>query len=80
MFVPKQGVNLNVFGCTIMSIIENFASNEKANEVESFFNTKDTTGVERKIKQSLETVRNNAAWLTRDNEMIQEYLKKFLRR
>lgn len=34
------------------------------------------SGVDRVVQQSLETVRNNAAWLGRDKDSIRNYLEK----
>lgn len=54
---------------------ESFASEEKAEEMESFFAGRKIDGIERTVQQSLETIRNNAAWLERDRESIYEFLK-----
>lgn len=54
---------------------ENFASEEKALEVEKFFIEQKCPGAERTVQQSLETIRLNAAWLSRDAEAIRSYLK-----
>lgn len=55
---------------------ENFASDEKAKEIEDFFATHESPGAERTVQQSCESVRLNAAWLSRDRESIQQYLSK----
>ncbi|CAH0753049.1 unnamed protein product [Bemisia tabaci] len=55
---------------------ENFASEEKAQDVESFFKENPWPGFERTIQQSVESIRLNAAWLKRDRDSIQEYLSK----
>ena len=60
----------------IKYLIENFASEEKALEVEEFFRTRDFPGTERTVSQSVETIRLNAAWLERDLKSLTEYLSK----
>lgn len=52
---------------------ENFVSEEKAVDVERFFETHPTPGTERAVRQSIETIRLNAAWLARDKEAIERY-------
>lgn len=61
----------------VKHITENFASEEKALEVESFFKTHEFPGAERTIQQSIETIRLSAAWLNRDIADITEYLKNY---
>lgn len=55
-------------------LTENFASEEKAQEVEKFFQENEFSGTERTVSQSVETIRLNAAWLQRDLPNITEYL------
>ncbi|XP_065204274.1 puromycin-sensitive aminopeptidase-like [Planococcus citri] len=55
---------------------ENFASEERAKEVEEFFADKDRSGIERTISQCLETIRNSARWLKKDGDSIKAYLEK----
>lgn len=63
-----------MLGKLIKFTTENFASEEEANEIEAFFANKNTSGAERTVQQSLETIRNNAAWLRKDGELIKQYL------
>lgn len=58
----------------LVKITENFASEERAKEIESFFKEKNSSGIERAIQQSVESVRLNSAWLERDSEAIKAYL------
>lgn len=51
---------------------ENFYTIEKADEVESFFDA-NPIPAERTIKQSIESIRLNAAWLLRDGDLIEKY-------
>lgn len=55
-------------------LTENFASEERAREVEEFFKTHEFPGTERTVSQSVETIRLNAAWLNRDLVSTREYL------
>ncbi|XP_030380282.1 puromycin-sensitive aminopeptidase [Scaptodrosophila lebanonensis] len=59
----------------IKYLIENFASEEKAREVEEFFKVNQFPGTERTVSQAVETIRLNAAWLERDREKLAAYLK-----
>ena len=52
---------------------QNFNTIDKAKEVEEFFNTHPNPA-ERTIRQSIESIRLNAAWLERDGSHIEKYL------
>lgn len=56
---------------------ENFASIEKAEEVENFFKTNGCIGAERTCQQACETIRLNSSWLKRDHEKLNNFLKEF---
>ncbi|XP_065888501.1 puromycin-sensitive aminopeptidase-like [Dysidea avara] len=51
-----------------------FASEERAKEVEEFFTANPAASVERTVKQSCEAIRLHAQWLGRDKEAIKEWL------
>jgi puromycin-sensitive aminopeptidase len=57
-------------------LTENFASEEKAQEVESFFASNPFPGTERTVRQSLETIRLNSEWLSRDEANLKAYITK----
>lgn len=61
----------------VKHLTENFATVEKANEIENFFKTNEFPGVERTVQQSLETIKLNVAWLERDLAGLTEFFKKF---
>jgi puromycin-sensitive aminopeptidase len=61
----------------VKHLTENFASDEKAQEIETFFKTHDFPGTERTVQQSIETIKLNAAWLQRDLVKITDYLKNY---
>lgn len=56
---------------------ENFATEERAVEVETFFKEHKSPGTERTVQQAVETIRLNSAWLRRDLDAIQTYLNNF---
>jgi len=59
----------------IKTTTENFVTEEKAQEVETFFQKNKTPAAERTISQSLENVRLNAAQLKRDTVAIKAFLE-----
>lgn len=61
----------------VKHLTENFASEEKAVEIESFFKAHEFPGAERTVQQSIETIRLNADWLDRDITKIREYFKDY---
>ncbi|CAH1158836.1 unnamed protein product [Phyllotreta striolata] len=56
-------------------LTENFTTEERAKEVEAFFEEHKPPGTERTVQQSIETIRLNTNWLKRDSAAIKEYLK-----
>lgn len=58
----------------IKYLTENFATEERAKEIEDYFAVHEFPGTERTISQSVETIRLSAAWLQRDLAKITEYL------
>ncbi|RWS09721.1 Puromycin-sensitive aminopeptidase-like protein [Dinothrombium tinctorium] len=64
------------FLLTPLYCTKDFASEEKAKEVERFFDENPTPAAARAVKQSLECIRHNAEWLSRDIAGIREYLLK----
>ncbi|XP_066588195.1 puromycin-sensitive aminopeptidase [Prorops nasuta] len=52
---------------------ENFVTEEKATEIEEFFKENSARGAERAIQQSVESIRLNAAWLSRDQQAINKF-------
>ena len=57
------------------STTDGFVTEDKAKEVEAFFEEHSAPAAERTVKQSLENIRLNKAWLERDAESIHEWLK-----
>ena len=59
----------------VKCVTENFATEAKASEIESFFEKNKFPGTERNLQQALENIRLNQQWLERDAEDIRSYLK-----
>ncbi|XP_024886627.1 puromycin-sensitive aminopeptidase isoform X1 [Temnothorax curvispinosus] len=53
---------------------ENFVTEEQAKDVENFFEGHPTPGTERTVQQCVESIRLNAAWLSREKDSIKKYL------
>ncbi|MEK7161128.1 MAG: M1 family metallopeptidase [Patescibacteria group bacterium] len=60
----------------IISTMDNFYTEEKAKEIEKFFKTRKAPGANRAIKQTLEKIRSQAAWLKRDGQHLENWLLK----
>ncbi|HEY7862427.1 MAG TPA: ERAP1-like C-terminal domain-containing protein, partial [Thermoanaerobaculia bacterium] len=63
----------------ISSTTADFASEERAREVEQFFRLHPAPAAERTIRQSIERIRSNAAWLKRDLKAIEQWLAEHAR-
>lgn len=61
----------------VKHLTENFATEDKAIEIENFFKEHEFPGAERTVQQSIETIRLSAAWLNRDILEIREFFKEF---
>lgn len=59
----------------LVRVPQHFASDEKAAEVEKFYGSKNLPGVERTVRQAVESIRSNAKWLHRDQETIHKWLQ-----
>ncbi|XP_011165084.1 puromycin-sensitive aminopeptidase isoform X2 [Solenopsis invicta] len=53
---------------------ENFVTEEQAKDVENFFEEHPIPGTERTVQQCVESIRLNAAWLSREKDSIRKYL------
>jgi len=61
----------------IVHAVRSFVDEGRAVEIEEFFQSVNTKGVERAVEQVLETVRKNIAWKTRDLTGISEFLLNY---
>jgi puromycin-sensitive aminopeptidase len=57
----------------LVSITSRFTTPEREEDVESFFRDHPTPSVERAIRQSLERIRINTAWLDRNRQGLAEW-------
>jgi len=57
-------------------VTENFATNEMADEVEKFFKDNAAEAAERTVQQSVEQIRQKAAWWKRDGDAIKRWLEQ----
>ncbi|KAG0231570.1 Aminopeptidase 2 mitochondrial [Actinomortierella wolfii] len=66
--------SLAMLGNIVKSGVGRFASDTMADECEAFFKERDAKDVARPVAQSVETVRSNAKWVTRDAEDVRQWL------
>ncbi|XP_066249820.1 puromycin-sensitive aminopeptidase [Euwallacea similis] len=71
--LKEQFSGLFLLSRLVKFLTENFTSEERAAEIETFFQEHSAPGTERTVQQSLETVRLNAKWLQRDGAAIAKY-------
>ena len=55
-------------------VTEDFATEERAQEVSSFFASNVYAGTERTVQQSVETIRLNSNWLSRDINDVKQFI------
>jgi len=75
-FVKRYSGGLN-FLSHFVKISTRFTSFEKAEEVEKFFEKHPIPEANMAIKQVIENIKTNAAWLKRETADLKEYLLKF---
>lgn len=68
----QSGILLTII---VQLITENIVKEEMVKDIEEFFQKHSISGTERTVQQSLETIRLNVAWLKRDKDSIEEFLK-----
>ena len=66
-----------LLGQMIEGIISSFASENEAQEIESFFAARPLPEVSRRIEQSIEHIRTRARWIERDGKEIESWLLKW---
>ncbi|KAI9290700.1 hypothetical protein K502DRAFT_326607 [Neoconidiobolus thromboides FSU 785] len=72
----RYSTNFAILGNLLKYTAGKLSSEKDAEEVESFFNGKDTKKVQRPLQQTLESIRSSAQWLSRDNAKVSEWLSK----
>ena len=65
----KTGMLMN----WLVKFTSGYAAEEKARDIEAFFEENESP-VQRVVKQSVEAIRLNSAWLERDGKKIREFL------
>ena len=71
----KYGTNALIFDRLLLMSLRMFSQRDKADEIEGFFETRDTRGFERTIGILGDTIRGRADYRGRDGETILEWLK-----
>jgi len=71
----KSGSSLVRF---VKYLPENFVGEEKLQEVSAFFASNPIPSTERTVKQTLENIKLNSDWLSRDHQIIKNYLKNLI--
>ena len=64
----------NLIRTLVKVCTQNFATEERAQEVANFFKENDFPGVERTLQQSIENILLNAKWLARIDNKVKEFL------
>ncbi|KAL8970817.1 MAG: hypothetical protein Q9183_001347 [Haloplaca sp. 2 TL-2023] len=71
----KLSGNSVVLDRYLKNSLQKFASHEKEKDIASFFDKKDTKGFDRGLVQVSDTVRSNANYKERDEDLLLEWLK-----
>ncbi|KAJ2808878.1 hypothetical protein H4R20_000571 [Coemansia guatemalensis] len=74
LFVSRYRASMNYMGILVRLSVGEFVGNDKADEVEAFFKAKDTKKFQRVIDQSLEKIRSNTKWLSKDRQDVSSWL------
>ncbi|KZF24783.1 hypothetical protein L228DRAFT_245796 [Xylona heveae TC161] len=72
----KLPPGLSMLSSVVQICTSSFTKDEQKKEIEDFFKTRSTKGFDQGLAQSLDAVRAKSNWLKRDNEDVQEWLKK----
>jgi len=75
----KRYVGTFLLGRVVTASTEPFSSEEMAQSIEAFFSSQkpeDLTSIDRTIRQSLETVKSNIKWITRDRAAVAAWLNE----
>lgn len=65
-----------VLGHVLTLTTSGYTSTEAADEIASFFASKDTRGYDQSLAQALDTIKAKAQWVKRDREVVSYYLKQ----
>lgn len=67
---------LSMLGSVVTLASSGFTKQEQKNEVEKFFQAKDTKGFDQSVAQTLDIITAKSNWSTRDGDVIAQWLKK----
>lgn len=73
MFIEKYESG-GMLSRLISGMLDDFASLDKLQEVSDYFAANAVPATERTVKQSLEKIKSNSEWLSRDSTNIKNYL------
>ncbi len=74
--VERCAGGLNLLGRIAEGAVTGFSTREELAEVEKFFKAHPQPGIERTMKQALEIIRSNAAWVKRDEKDVAAWFGK----
>jgi len=66
--------NTNLLEYTVASVIEGFASEQRAKEIEEWYQKHPLGNLDRTVKQCVEKVRANSQWLVSNRAAVQSFL------
>ncbi|KAG7662321.1 uncharacterized protein J8A68_004215 [[Candida] subhashii] len=70
-----MSTNMVVLDRFVKLTLRNYSSVEEYEKIEGFFRNRDVHGFERSLKQSLDNVKINSNWKSRDEREVYEYLQ-----
>lgn len=73
-FHKLMSTNMVVLDRFVKLTLKNYTTEEKHDKIKAFFDEKDTHGFERSLNQALDSIKNNAAWKTRDAANVGQWL------
>ena len=66
---------LSMLGSVVTVGTSGYTSLKSVDEIKNFFDTKSTKGFDQSLAQSMDTITSKAQWISRDREVVVEYLK-----
>lgn len=68
--------SMNLFGSIVKSAIDGFSDYTRIDQIETFFEGKDTHEYDRPLRQAIEAARVNAKWVARDKADVEAWAEK----
>ncbi len=72
----KLPPGLSMFGSVMSLCTSGLTKREHIDEINRFFKDKSTKGFDQNLAQALDTIRTKAAWVERDHEDLENWLRK----